>query len=57
MPSGPWGLSEAQYDLGRVYENGIGVRKNKKTALSWYRKAADRGDEQAAEALKRLKAD
>ena len=33
----------AQYFLGRMYERGEGVEKNAKTAAQWYRKAAEKG--------------
>jgi TPR repeat protein len=33
----------AQYFLGRMYENGEGVEKNRSTAAEWYRKAAEKG--------------
>ena len=37
-----------------MYEQGRGVPKDVSTALSWYRKAAQRGDKNAAAALERL---
>lgn len=33
----------AQYFLGRMYERGEGVTKDAKTAAKWYRKAAEKG--------------
>lgn len=33
----------AQYFLGRMYERGEGVEKDAKTAAQWYRKAAEKG--------------
>lgn len=38
-----------------MYEEGHGVRKNKRKAIYWYTKAAEQGEEWALEALKRLK--
>jgi uncharacterized protein len=44
----------AMYQLGQFYENGQGVPRNRETAIVWYRKAAERGDEDAKKALIRL---
>ena len=41
----------AQYNLGAMYDNGTGVRKNIKIARYWYRQAASRGDSLAQSAL------
>ena len=48
------GDPETQYCLGFCYENGIGVPEDKAEAVNWYRKAAEQGHKEAAEALKRL---
>ena len=37
------GDAAAQYNLGIMYENGRGVRKDDAEAVRWYRKAADQG--------------
>ena len=37
------GYSELQYKLGYMYENGIGVPKNSKSAFYWYENAANNG--------------
>ncbi|MDY4131836.1 ankyrin repeat domain-containing protein [Treponema sp.] len=37
------GDSELQYKLGYMYENGIGVPKNSKSAFYWYENAANNG--------------
>ena len=37
------GNSSAQYNLGVLYDNGRGVRKDYKEAVKWYRKAAEQG--------------
>lgn len=42
------GDSDAMIELARAYAEGEGVPKNLVTALGWYRKAADQGNEQAA---------
>jgi localization factor PodJL len=34
------GLADAQYLLGDIYENGHGVHRNRKVAISWYRPKA-----------------
>jgi tetratricopeptide (TPR) repeat protein len=44
----------AMYQLGFLYENGQSVPRNRETALTWYRKAAERGDGEAKKALIRL---
>lgn len=49
------GCSEAQYNLGSAFEKGKGVKKDIKEAIKWYRRAAKQGDQDAKEALKRLK--
>ena len=41
----------AQVQYGRMYELGIGVKKNAPEAIKWYRKAAEKGDAQAQCAL------
>ncbi|NNK96376.1 MAG: sel1 repeat family protein [Desulfobacterales bacterium] len=37
------GYSDAQYNLGLIYENGEGVPQSDKKAAQWYRKAAEQG--------------
>ena len=37
------GLSGAQFYLGNMYLDGIGVTKDYKIALSWFKKAAEQG--------------
>ena len=37
------GHAEAQYKLGKMYEDGRGVEQDSKKAIEWYQKAADRG--------------
>ena len=43
-----------QFYLGWMYMEGCGVAKDDSEAVKWYRKAAEQGDEDAKEALKRL---
>ena len=38
------GSAEAQYNLGVMYDNGLGVAQDYAAAVSWYRKAADQGN-------------
>ena len=42
------------FEVGRAYENGAGVQRNRARAMRWYRLSADKGDIRAREALKRL---
>ena len=37
------GDAEAQFNLGLMYENGKGVRRDYAEAMKWYRKAAEEG--------------
>lgn len=41
------GDSGAQYYLGRLSEQGLGVPRDYKQAIAWFRKAADQGNTQA----------
>ena len=51
------GHADAQNYLGYMYENGFGVTKNGNEAVKWYRKAAEQGVKDAADALKKFKFD
>lgn len=42
--------------LAAAYEEGVGVPKNAQLAITWYRRAADAGSEEAKAKLKKLKA-
>jgi len=37
------GVAEAQNNLGFLFQNGLGVRRNYNTAIKWYQSAADQG--------------
>ncbi len=50
------GFAPAQNALGRLYENGLGVQKDRERAIHWYRLAAIAGHPDAKEALQRLRA-
>lgn len=41
------GNAKAQYNLGGMYYNGKGVRKDYAQAVQWYRKAAEQGHTKA----------
>ena len=41
------GNAKAQYNLGGMYYNGQGVRKDYAQAVQWYRKAAEQGNAKA----------
>jgi len=45
------GMAAAQYNMGSMYENGIGVPKNLALAVPWYSKAASQGLADAHHAL------
>ena len=38
------GHRDAQFNLGLIYANGLGVARDDAEALAWYRRAAERGD-------------
>ena len=38
------GYAYAQYNLGLMYDNGLGVPENDAEAVKWYRLAAEQGD-------------
>ncbi|KAG5723007.1 Protein SKT5 [Termitomyces sp. T112] len=46
------GLAKAMYAVGYFYEVGIGTPVNMPEAVSWYKRAADKGDKRAAQRLK-----
>jgi len=49
------GNRQAQYDMGAVYEYGVGgLQTNVDEAIKWYRKAAEQGHPLAKKDLKRL---
>ena len=41
------GHIDAQFNLGLMYEQGIGVGKDERQAIAWYRKAAEQGNSNA----------
>jgi hypothetical protein len=44
QPLAESGNRDAQFNLGLLYENGLGVARDDASALAWYRRAAERGD-------------
>jgi TPR repeat protein len=45
------GVARAQCEVARCFYYGLGTRKNYRTAVEWYQKAAKRGDMEAQFAL------
>jgi len=39
--------ADAQNELGRMYRDGLGVKKNLREAKNWYQKSAAQGNESA----------
>jgi len=50
------GSSNAQFDVGAMYQNGRGVSPDRNKAIEWYNKAAAQGEEKAVSRLKLLQA-
>ena len=48
------GNAGAQFNLGVMYDRGLGVPQDDVEAASWYRKAANAGDLDAKNRLKKL---
>ena len=53
-PQAKRGFTEAQYFLGRMYENGQGVEPSRDHALLWYGRAAAQGNIEARAAVEAL---
>lgn len=47
LPLAEAGNADAQYLVGRMYEKGQGVKKDKAKILTWYRRAAEGGNAKA----------
>jgi TPR repeat protein len=45
------GNSDAQYNLGVLYNNGFGVKQNQVQAVFWFNQAAERGNKEAIASL------
>ena len=48
------GAVSAQYNVGKLYEDGVGVRRNYSEAVNWYRRAAEQGHRRAQSGLGHL---
>jgi TPR repeat protein len=48
------GNDTAMYNIGVLWEGGLGVAQDRYQAITWYRKAAAAGNEPAKAALKSL---
>lgn len=53
-PLAEQGDADAQYALGYMYHNGLGVPRNYKLAIQWMTAASAKGNQKATEALRRL---
>lgn len=51
LPMARSGDCDAEYALGLLYFNGLGVRKNEDTALTWWGRAAEQAQPQALNSL------
>ena len=49
--------ARSEYNLGRMYQWGKGVKKDLQQARFWFQKAIDNGHEKAKEALTKIKSD
>ncbi|MEN8219382.1 MAG: PEGA domain-containing protein [Pseudomonadota bacterium] len=49
------GHAQAQFLLGKMYDNGYGVTENDQEARKWYRKSAEQGYAYAQDKLKQMK--
>ena len=45
------GDANSQYQLGGLFQKGLGVNRNNSTAIMWYRKAANQGHREARKRL------
>jgi TPR repeat protein len=46
--------SDAQYNIGSLYEYSQGISQDYKAATEWYQKAADNNNKKAKESFERL---
>ena len=51
LPLAEQGVAEAQYNLGVMYDKGLGVPQDYKEAVKWFRLAAEQGNTEAREVL------
>ena len=50
------GNSNAQYDVGSMYQNGRGVKSDRSKAVEWYKKSAKQGNKQSVSRLGLMRA-
>ena len=50
------GNADAEFQLGSAYDNGYGVKRDRKLAIQWYMRAAKHGSKQAKEILQIIRA-
>jgi TPR repeat protein len=50
------GNSDAQFDVGTMYQNGRGVQADRNEAIEWYKKSAAQGDAKATSRLQLMQA-
>ncbi|MGB5261921.1 MAG: tetratricopeptide repeat protein [Gammaproteobacteria bacterium] len=50
------GNSEAQFDVGTMYQNGRGVQADRSKAIEWFKKAAAQGESKSISRLKLMQA-
>ncbi|MFX4864895.1 SEL1-like repeat protein, partial [Acinetobacter baumannii] len=48
------GESNAQFHLGKIYKDGLGVDKNLSLARTWFEKSAEAGNSYAAQELSKM---
>jgi len=48
------GNAEAQFHMGIMYENALGLEKNPAAAVHWLKKSAEQGNAEAQYALKKI---
>lgn len=53
FPLAAQGNDEAQYTLGYLYHNGLGVEKDDRQAMSWIQRSAAQGNKKALRALQK----
>ena len=49
------GHAEAQFELGKCYHYGKGIKQDYKSAIKWYKEAAEQGNEEARKAFANMK--
>jgi uncharacterized protein len=55
LPLADKGNAKAQYAVGYMYYNGLGVKRDSQTAVDWFQRAAKNGSEPAKKSLKMIK--